>query len=211
MSATKRKPGCRFPGMRSVARRAGFTLVEVVTAIVILAALTAVTVPVFMQRSRAARADAIVGELETLRTALFMFYNDVGRLPLRLDYLYAMPASPFDVCANAIPTLNQGRFRGPYVARPIYRLNPAGGVNSYLISTGDSVDTVLNPTTFNGVKVVQVFVYGPEKDIVDLVDTKVDGAVDTNNGMISWASNNASPLLNEYTIKYNIPVRNQGC
>ena len=198
------------PG-RGIMRRAAFTLVEVVTAIVIVGALTAVTVPVFMQRSRAARADAIVGELESLRTGLFMFYNDVGRIPLRLDYLYAIPASPLDVCTNTIPTLNVGRFRGPYVARPIYRLNPAGGITSYLISTGDSVDTILNPTTFNGVKVIQINVYGPEKDIVDLVDTKIDGAVDTNNGMVSWASNNASPLLNEYTIKYNIPVRDQGC
>ena len=194
-----------------VARRAGFTLVEVVTAVVIVAALIAVTVPVFMQRSRAARADAIVAELESLRTSLFLFYNDVGRIPLRLDYLYVIPGIALDVCTNTIPALNVGRFRGPYVSRPIYRLNPAGGINSYLIATGDSVDTVLNPTTFNGVKVVQISVYGPEKDIVDLVDTKVDGAVDTNNGMISWASNNASPLLNEYTIKYNIPVRNQGC
>jgi type II secretory pathway pseudopilin PulG len=194
-----------------VRRRVGFTLVEVVTAIVIVAALIAVTVPVFMQRSRAARADAIVAELESLRTSLFLFYNDVGRIPLRLDYLYTIPGSPLDVCTNAIPTLNVSRFRGPYVARPIYRLNPAGGVNSYLIATGDSVDTVLNPVTFNGVKVVQISVYGPEKDIVDLVDTKVDGAVDLNNGMISWASNNASPLLNEYTIKFNIPIRNQGC
>ena len=200
------------PGQRRPLRaRLGFTLVEIVTAVIIVAALTAVTIPVFMQRSRAARADAIVSELENLRTSLLLFYNDVGRIPARLDYLYAMPVSPFDVCAAAIPSLNSGRFRGPYVARPLYRLNPAGAVNSYPLSTGDSVETILSSVTFNGVKAIQISVYGPEKDIVDLVDTKVDGAIDKDNGVIGWSSNNASPLENEYTIKFYIPVRSQGC
>jgi prepilin-type N-terminal cleavage/methylation domain-containing protein len=134
--------------------RQGFTLIEVITAVVLIAALAAVAIPVFMQRTRASRAEADVGELEALRTGLLLFYTDVGRIPATLEYLYKIPASPTDICGVSIPTLNQNRFRGPYVTRQIYQLG--GGLTSYPLATGDSVETILTPTTINGQSVAQI-------------------------------------------------------
>jgi prepilin-type N-terminal cleavage/methylation domain-containing protein len=197
---TARTPGLSF--------RRGFTLVEVITGIVLVAALSAVVIPTVMQRTRAARAEAIVSEFMNLRTGLLMFYNDVGRFPKTLEYLNAIPGSPVDVCNTTLQTINTARFRGPYMTRPIYHLT-SGGIDSYPLATGDSVRTDLAKTTFNGIDVVQISIFGPERDIVELVDQKVDGAVDASNGEISWSG--GGPILAQYTIRLNIPIRNPGC
>lgn len=194
--------------MRSMKGRRGFTLVEVITAIVLVAALSAVVIPVMMQRNRAARAEADIAELEGLRTSIMLFYNDVGRIPKTLEYLYKIPASPVDVCNNAIPTLNTNRFRGPYVSRHIYQLSPPA-ITSYPLASNDSVETILTPTTVNSQTVIQITLYGPEKDIAESIDMKVDGSSDASNGIITYTTGGS--LGQSYTVRFNIPVRSQGC
>jgi prepilin-type N-terminal cleavage/methylation domain-containing protein len=186
----------------------GFTLVEVITAIVLVAALSAVVVPVMMQRVRSSRAEADVGELDNLRTAITLFYNDVGRIPGTLAWLYVLPDTAKDICGRTIPTGNRNRFRGPYVARQIYALAPP--VNTkYPLASGDSIDTVLTDVILNSQFVTQIRMVGPERDIAETIDMKVDGASDANNGIITYTTGGS--LGQSYTVFYNIPMRNQNC
>jgi prepilin-type N-terminal cleavage/methylation domain-containing protein len=191
--------------MRVMTQRRGLTLVEVVTAIVLVAALSAVVVPAVMQRVRSARAEADVAELENLRTAILLFYNDVGRVPKTVEYLYKIPVSPVDVCNNAISGLNSGRFRGPYVARHIQSLGPPS--NAYALATNDSIDVNLSHVTINSQTAIQIRMIGPEKDIAEAMDLKVDGASDQNSGIITYTTGGL--LGQSYTVFYNIPIKNQ--
>ena len=68
-------------------RRFGVTLLEVITSLVIVAAVSSVIIPTVFQRLRESRVDTIVAELKSLETAIMLFRQDVGRYPRRLEYL----------------------------------------------------------------------------------------------------------------------------
>jgi prepilin-type N-terminal cleavage/methylation domain-containing protein len=205
----------RHPGRDNLVprRRAGFTMIEVVAAILIVAVVSAVIVPVVFARIKDARVTAITAEFYNLAAGVSAYRADVGRYPKNLTYLNSLPVSPTDVCDIALSAVNSGRFKGPYVNRTISLLNPVT-MPRYVLSTGDSVEAVLTLVpSLGGQRVVQIWIYGPEADIADLVDIKIDGVAGASAGTLQYVDNGGAGVnLNmEKLLKFNIPIRAGDC
>jgi general secretion pathway protein G len=100
-----------FVVRRSSFRRA-FTLIELVVVIVILGILAAVIIPRVVGRSEDARRAKAVSDIESLGTALDLYYADNGRYPTTdqgLDALRNRPNSP------PLPRA----WNGPYLKKPL--------------------------------------------------------------------------------------------
>lgn len=72
----------------------GFTLIEVVVAVAIVAILAGTIVPLAFKQMMRAKEDATRAELETINGALVEFYDDVGRLPTEAEGLAALVNDP---------------------------------------------------------------------------------------------------------------------
>ena len=109
--------GIYWPGQDS-RRREGFTLVEMLLVLVILAVLAAVVVPRFAGRGKQAKVTAAETEISALETALDVFEMDNGYFPKSGD-LEALVVQP-----NNAPD-----WKGPYIKREVPK-DPWG--NDYL-------------------------------------------------------------------------------
>jgi general secretion pathway protein G len=102
------------------ARTRGFTLVELLLVLVILAVLAAVVVPKFTKRSEQARTTAATTDISNLGTALDAFEIDTGRYPTSDEGLRALIEAP----ANAKD------WKGPYLKRAVAN-DPWGNLYVY--------------------------------------------------------------------------------
>jgi general secretion pathway protein G len=85
---------CRKPAIAILPGRGGFTLVEVVVAVAIVAILAAAVTPLAFREMSRAREDATLDELASLRQGLLDFYEDTGRFPSEAEGLGALVADP---------------------------------------------------------------------------------------------------------------------
>ena len=67
--------------VKTASKRYGFTLVEVVIALVIVALLTNIALPAMSGAKTKARAAAVVGHFNTIRAASYSHFADTGRYP----------------------------------------------------------------------------------------------------------------------------------
>lgn len=80
---------------------AGFTLVELMVVLTIIALLISIVAPDYVNRSRRAEEAVLKENLALMRDALDKHYADAGRYPASLDdlvtkrYLRAIPKDPF--------------------------------------------------------------------------------------------------------------------
>ncbi|MCR0983639.1 type II secretion system major pseudopilin GspG [Roseomonas populi] len=97
-----------------LARRPGFTLVELLVVLVILGLLAAVAAPQAMRYLGGAKHDAAKLQLQGLMTAIDLYRLDVGRYPSREEGLGALMQAP-----SGAP-----RWNGPYVRKADQLLDP---------------------------------------------------------------------------------------
>jgi general secretion pathway protein G len=82
-------------------RTAGFTLVELLVVLTVVALLLSVVVPDYVGRVRRAEEAVLKENLVVMRDALDKHYADAGKYPLSLEelvvkrYLRAIPPDPF--------------------------------------------------------------------------------------------------------------------
>jgi general secretion pathway protein G len=81
-------------------RRGGFTLIELLVVLAVLAVLTGMVAPAYLDRVDQARETVLRKNLFGLRDVIDQFYRDKGRYPKSLDelveqrYIRAVPEDP---------------------------------------------------------------------------------------------------------------------
>jgi len=101
-------------------RRGGFTLIEIMVALMILSGLIAIMVPVVMDQSRRGDPTRVGGDLSAISSALNMFRAHTLTVPDDLEDL----ANPITVNDRQITAIGYspssiGRWNGPYLDTPM--------------------------------------------------------------------------------------------
>ena len=90
-------------------RKVGFTLVELMVVLAVIALLLSVVVPDYMGRMKRAEEAVLQENLAVMRDALDKHYADAGRYPATLEelvakrYLRAIPKDPFTQETTWVP------------------------------------------------------------------------------------------------------------
>ena len=87
-----------------IKKKKGFTLIELLVVIAIIIVLAAILLPYIINRVEDSRISRMTGEIRTLKTAVLLYYNDLGVFPVRWDVLNS-PLTP------------DNRWRGPYIEK----------------------------------------------------------------------------------------------
>lgn len=95
--------------------RRGFTMIELLVVIVVLAALAGIMLPRFMDAGQRSRETALHGDLKLLRTAIEAFRQDTGLFPLTLADLAATAAPAQGNDGTNDVNLDATKWHGPYL------------------------------------------------------------------------------------------------
>ncbi len=101
-------------------RRGGFSLIELLLVLVILATLAALVVTKFAGRSKQAKVTAAETEVSRLETALDAFEIDVGRYPTSQEGLRSLYEQPSNAESWKGPYLKRGVPQDPWRNEYIY-------------------------------------------------------------------------------------------
>ena len=119
-------------------RQKGFTLVEMLLVLVILATLAAVVVPKFAGRSKQAKVTATKSQISNLEIAIDLFEVDMGYFPKGGNDLRELIEEPN---SNNVqdwqgPYLKKGIPRDPWGSEYVYNYPGKMNIGSYDISSG---------------------------------------------------------------------------
>jgi general secretion pathway protein G len=110
--------------MRLASRSSGFTLLELMVVLLILALLGTVAAPEVIKHLRKAKSETAKIQVDALAAAVDFFNTDVGRYPTQQEGLQALIAAP----GAAAP-----HWDGPYVKKSISLTDPWGEKYVYKI------------------------------------------------------------------------------
>lgn len=118
-------------------QRRGFTLIEIMVALMILSGLLAIMVPVVMDQSRRGDPTRVGGDVNAISSALSMFRAHTLTVPDDLEDL-ANPITVADRQITAIPYSSSqiGRWNGPYLDTPMEERGAADPTSPDSIPTG---------------------------------------------------------------------------
>jgi general secretion pathway protein G len=118
------------PPARGMRQTAGFSLIELLLVLVILAVLAALVVPRFTNRTEQARTTAARTDIANLETALNAFEIDTGRFPTTEEGLRALIEAPSGIRDWRGPYITRGVPNDPWGNQYVYRYpgrnNPTG-------------------------------------------------------------------------------------
>ena len=133
----------------------GFTLIEMLIVIVVIAILALIVIPRLLGAGRKAKESALRGDLQQLRNAIQQFEADCGDFPAAISNLMTAPGAGTNG-GNGI-ALDTGAWKGPYMRTPDNNLpkDPfTGSANwTYTAASGDvhsaSTLTALDSTAYS--------------------------------------------------------------
>jgi len=130
----------------------GFTLVELLVVILIIAILAALIVPKLLGRTGDAKISAAKANLSTLSQSLQNFRLDCGRYPTSDEGLNALEVQPSGIQGWKGPYLTQALPTDPWNNPYIYKNPGNNGADSYIVEsygsdgqeggTGDAADII---------------------------------------------------------------------
>lgn len=165
-------------------RRTGFSLVEVLVALGIIALLVAVVLPMVVRRIPDGQSSAIAKTLAGLREAVYEYRTDVRRYPTHLRYLSAAPGSATDICGQSVPASFLASWKGPYVDRSI-------GTTGLVVDEMTVLDSIVRtPTTFTATTTGEIAlrVSGVDSAVARRVEAQQDVTADFAAGTIRWTN-----------------------
>jgi general secretion pathway protein G len=122
---------------RSSSLRHGFTLVEMLLVLVILAVLAAIVIPKFSGRSQQAKETAAKSQISSIEMALDAFEVDTGAYPQSNGGLDALVTEPNGVSNWKGPYLKKGVPPDPWNSAYIYTFPGKNNAKGYdLMSVG---------------------------------------------------------------------------
>ncbi|HLZ10124.1 MAG TPA: type II secretion system protein, partial [Chloroflexota bacterium] len=188
------------------ATRRGFTLVEVIVTMLILAALAAVTYPTIKARLTDGYENSLINELDNLASAVMSYRENVGHYPRRLDYLTSLQTGSTDICGNTLSAAESSGYRGPYITR-----NLLNTTTFYIFGNKDTISDTLRRVTGALVGTtgdyLAIVVRGPDTTSAIDIDLKVDGVKDSSNGAIRWTQGTDSL----HSLRFAIPIKSGAC
>ena len=107
-------------------RRRGFTLIEILLVMTIIAILAAIVIPKMVGRSEQARQTAAHADLSSIKTALDAYEVDNGFYPKSLQDLIQQPSNARNWHGPYLDNLPQDPWGNPYVYSYPGRHNPSG-------------------------------------------------------------------------------------
>ena len=107
----------------------GFTLIELMLVLVILATLATVVVPKFTNRSKQAKVTAATTDIANLELALDSFEIDISRFPTTSEGLRALVTKPSNADDWKEPYVKRGVPKDPWGNEYIYK--QPGQYNKY--------------------------------------------------------------------------------
>jgi general secretion pathway protein G len=120
------QPGIRLIHRSNKTRQRGFTLIEILLVMTIIAILAAIVIPKMVGRSEQARQTAAHADLSSIKTALDAYEVDNGFYPKSLQELIQQPNNARNWHGPYLETLPQDPWGNPYVYSYPGRHNPNG-------------------------------------------------------------------------------------
>ena len=102
-------------------QRLGFTLVEMLMVIIVVAVISAIAIPKVSQQIQLAKERSLRAQLRIARIAVERFYNDTGHYPQRMSWLNdfdweVTPTFPGLTPDGVEKNLPANLYRGPYIS-----------------------------------------------------------------------------------------------
>ena len=130
-------------------RKKGFTLVELLVVIVVLAVLAAIVLPKFMNSTKRSKETALKSDLKLVRNAISLFQADTDCFPKALTDLIAATAPPKGLdTAGADVVIIPADWHGPYLQE--VPKDPLDGSDLVYTTTSPGVSKVASDATGNG-------------------------------------------------------------
>jgi prepilin-type N-terminal cleavage/methylation domain-containing protein len=177
----------------------GFTLVEVIVAIAVIALLTGILIVNVLGRTADGNAASLLGSLRAIEDGVTAYRNDVRRYPTELVQLTTQPTAPLnDACTAPIPARFIAEWSGPYLSRQVTAAGIASG--SSLIQ--NSLQRVVEaPDAF-----LEILVSDVDGDVAEIIKRNVDPDLIFTTGTIRWTEVGST---GRGELRYRMPVR--GC
>ena len=103
-----------------LSQRRGFTLIELMIVIIVIAILALIVIPKLAGASKKAKESTLVANLGMIRNALEQFNADCGTYPTNLNDLGVATTTATTIGASTVPA---NSYKGPY-------LRPQGGLGA---------------------------------------------------------------------------------
>lgn len=178
--------------------RSAFTLVEILVAVAILAAIAAVAIPTAQGAIERARITRMSGDLLSIAQAIREYEKHLGTYPLDLDQLTTRPIAGTDKnsCGVTLTAAEVALWRGPYLPRNLPILEGEDTIFDNLKRKNASTK---NPD------ILQISIRQPPASTAYALDSIFDGDGDLSDGTITWNTNQ----FPNGQMFYSMPI--QGC
>lgn len=117
-------------------RQTGFSMIELMVVMVILGLIAGLVGPRFFGRADVAKVQTAETQIEMIRSAINLYYLDVGKLPSTEQGLNALVRKPEDVNFWQGPYLDNQLPSDPWQNKYLYRLERSGISEFSLYSLG---------------------------------------------------------------------------
>ena len=210
-------------------RRRGFTLVETLVTVGLLAVLAAFVIPTVIQKGQAGDPVKVSNDLSSITTAISTFDNDTkAGYPQTLHILTTKPTTSDLIIdgATALTTAQVGLWNGPYLAAAIASTSGstlATGFAAFVHDTLQMYDATTNhgktiggssagAYTSAGTQFVAVQITGLTRPQADIINTIIDGSNDPDQTVTDIGSNTTGrfrfdkPDVNNLVVAYYLAV-----